>query len=497
MYKTKRFLTVLAALFILTAGAWAAEATVYTSEVAMSALQEGDILCEGATINQDVTGSVMFAANRWKYAGEVKTTGGYFNKTPYTILTGGAIAWSDNYATPVTESGSDGNAWEVTKVESSGGYTSVYIGGITYTAPAGTVTLNSTQTEATLTMPAENVTMTYELVRDLTVSVTFRGVPTDGKPLTVMPAAGGKYAFADPEPAFTLHDDIEQADITDGITIVAQQKGDNDEYGAPVTLDAFRADPQPGTWRLQAYANADGPYDGFIQSPEFQIASVAIYAVNATGDTDGAEGASVTATADGQPVTVGQTLHDAAKGKTVNVTITPRPGYRVKSVKAVKGAGGKAAASTPDISQADCTFSPSNGKSTLSNANITTSMEYSIDGGTTWTDVTSNGSIASLAAGTVQIRFKETDENLASEAVSITVPEVLHTNELVGPYTGNRLTCEYYAGETWQDLVSRYDLIQVYSGYAAFGSDGFIYDAEWQKVPAAEQIDSNMTYKVE
>ncbi len=95
----------------------------------------------------------------------------------------------------------------------------------------------------------------------------------------------------------------------------------------------------------------------------------------------------------------------------------------------------KSAAETPSIAQADCTFSPSNGKSTLSNANITTSMEYSADNGTTWTDVTSAGSIASLAAGTVQIRVKETDEKLASEAVSITVPEVLHINELVGPYT--------------------------------------------------------------
>jgi len=43
----------------------------------------------------------------------------------------------------------------------------------------------------------------------------------------------------------------------------------------------------------------------------------------------------------------------------------------------------KAAAEKPDIAQADCTFSPSNGKSTLSNANITTSMEYSADNGTT------------------------------------------------------------------------------------------------------------------
>ena len=157
----------------------------------------------------------------------------------------------------------------------------------------------------------------------------------------------------------------------------------------------------------------------------------------------------------------------------------------------------KSAAETPSIAQADCTFSPSNGKSTLSNANITTSMEYSADNGTTWTDVTSAGSIASLAAGTVQIRVKETDEKLASEAVSITVPEVLHINELVGPYTGDRLTCEYYAGETWQALVDRYDLIKVYSGRAAFGGDGFIYDESGSAVSVTALVDNTKTYEVQ
>lgn len=158
----------------------------------------------------------------------------------------------------------------------------------------------------------------------------------------------------------------------------------------------------------------------------------------------------------------------------------------------------KAPAVTPNIAQADCTFSPSNGKSTLSNANITSSMEYSTDGGTTWTDVTTAGSIASLAAGTVQIRVKETDEKLASEAVSITVPEVLHINELVGPYTGDRLTCEYYAGETWQALVDRYDLIKVYSGRAAFGSDGFIYYKDrGNVVRVTDLVDNTKTYEVQ
>ena len=157
----------------------------------------------------------------------------------------------------------------------------------------------------------------------------------------------------------------------------------------------------------------------------------------------------------------------------------------------------KAVAEKPDIVQADCTFSPSNGKSTLSNANITTAMEYSADNGTTWTDVTSDGSIASLAAGTVQIRVKETGDKLASEAVSITVPQVLQINELVGPYTGDRLTCEYYAGETWQALVDRYALIKVYSGRAAFDRDGFIYYKNGSAVRVTDLVDNTKTYEVQ
>ena len=185
------------------------------------------------------------------------------------------------------------------------------------------------------------------------------------------------------------------------------------------------------------------------------------------------------------------------KIEVASVTVTDwTTGETLAGGQATEGSA-KAPAVTPNIAQADCTFSPSNGKSTLSNANITTSMEYSADNGTTWTDVTSNGSIASLAAGTVQIRVKETDEKLASEAVSITVPEVLHINELVGPYTGDRLTCEYYAGETWQALVDRYDLIKVYSGRAAFGRDGFIYYKDRGNVVlVTDLVDNTKTYEV-
>ena len=109
----------------------------YTSgTVAVSALQEGDTLCQGATINKDVTGAVMFAANRWKYGNPpvVKDAGAYFNVTPYTILDGAAIAWSDGYATPVDENGNDGDAWIVTS-KTGTDYVQLYLGGILLPPP--------------------------------------------------------------------------------------------------------------------------------------------------------------------------------------------------------------------------------------------------------------------------------------------------------------------------------------------------------------------------
>ena len=201
-------------------------------------------------------------------------------------------------------------------------------------------------------------------------------------------------------------------------------------------------------------------------------------------------------------VKVGDTVAEFTENGTQSITFSKAEGATYAGTHTetltfgISVESAKAAAEKPDIAQADCKFSPSNGKSTLSNANITTAMEYSADNGTTWTDVTSDGSIASLAAGTVQIRVKETADKLASEAVSITVPQVLQINELVGPYTGDRLTCEYYAGETWQALVDRYGLIKVYSGRAAFGSDGFIY-YKGSMIPVTDLVDNTKTYEVQ
>ena len=134
------FKTMVAVLAIAAAAAGPVRAQShqkYTSgTVAVSALQEGDTLCAGVTINKDVTGTGVFAANRWKYGNPpvVKDGGAYFNVESCTILDGAAIAWSDGYATPVDENGNDGDAWIVTS-KTGTDFVQLYLGGILLPAP--------------------------------------------------------------------------------------------------------------------------------------------------------------------------------------------------------------------------------------------------------------------------------------------------------------------------------------------------------------------------
>ena len=74
----------------------------------------------------------------------------------------------------------------------------------------------------------------------------------------------------------------------------------------------------------------------------------------------------------------------------------------------------------------------------------------------------------------------------------------LYSITFTGPYTGDVLVMEYYLGDTWNDMASKYpDYIKIYSGRAAFGRDGFIYDHTGRAVSATAQIDPNETYEVQ
>ncbi len=139
--------------------------------------------------------------------------------------------------------------------------------------PAGpTVTLNDDKTEATMTMPTSDVTVNYELVRDMSVQMTATmGDGTDGLRYRVKKSEQnpGKYEPADMNMLQVLalvevYDGIEQKDLTleedyfcriyklDEQTM--QPEGDG--------VKLFDFDFAPGLYALKAFATEGSNYDG-------------------------------------------------------------------------------------------------------------------------------------------------------------------------------------------------------------------------------------------
>ena len=92
-----------------------------------------------------------------------------------------------------------------------------------------------------------------------------------------------------------------------------------------------------------------------------------------------------------------------------------------------------------------------------------------------------------------------TYEDKVTFTASVEEAKQLHSFTLTGPYSHQTLVVEYYEGDTWNDMAAKYpNTIKIVSGYAAFGSDGFIYEQRGgQFLSATAQIDPNKTYIVE
>lgn len=105
-----------------------------------------------------------------------------------------------------------------------------------------------------------------------------------------------------------------------------------------------------------------------------------------------------------------------------------------------------------------------------------------------------DGVVTPVAKGTATITATSGGK---SDTCTVTVRQ-LYSFTLTGPYSGETLVVEYYEGDTWNDMVAKYpNTLKVYSGYVAFGSDGFIYDERGDWFKATDQIDPNKTYEVQ
>ena len=186
----------LALLLTAVTGAWAQ--TVYNSTVAVSDLNEGDILIEGAqiTLPSDHSYYLNFLQNRFflNNATTPSISGFTHNTTTVAVGANGLMTGLSYGATtrPATESGEEGNAWEVTAVEGK----NVKIVGITYDAsePAITVEWDASTKTGTFAMPGSDVVLTPIYAK----AAAFATTGTEPEAKTLLPeAAEGVIAGTD------------------------------------------------------------------------------------------------------------------------------------------------------------------------------------------------------------------------------------------------------------------------------------------------------------
>ncbi len=282
----------LALLLTAATGAWAAEPKVINSEIDHESLKVGDILVEGFSISGPYSTMFYFNAGRAKkgetlltedvkfYKGDISSVG---TNAVITLIDGAYFDAAGTY-TPIDENGQVANAWIVTSMNESGN-TDFHLSGYKYVAPTDepaepTVTINDDKTEASFTMQTSDVTVNYELVRDMSYKVAFSGVPTRAR---LAKDGEGKFHFADGL-TFQLLDNIDAAnpkDITsaEGITFMVGEVEAVDFEGNTfyqlnketlVPLADFLADAHLGNYAICAVAST-GEYDGSFSSGRIEL----------------------------------------------------------------------------------------------------------------------------------------------------------------------------------------------------------------------------------
>ena len=133
------------------------------------------------------------------------------------------------------------------------------------------VAISDDKTEATIKMPTSDVDVSYELVRDITQKVNVEtridGAVTER--IRIAKDNDGHYKFATKQGwQFAAVDKLDNnKDLTNGeLTYTLKMKVGN-EYVAK----NFDTELCPGTWRLEATANAEKPYEGTAYGPDIEL----------------------------------------------------------------------------------------------------------------------------------------------------------------------------------------------------------------------------------
>ena len=276
-----RYLLTLVALFAMTTGAWADEATLLTTITPSSDFTSGS-----KTFDNIVTVTL---------SGEVYCFGdenGWFSTSEGTLTVTAAEGYTITRVKFYTKSNSafDEEApFEAILVSGMDGVNKIEVYGYAGTPapaePAIEVTTNAAEegatfTEAWFNMPTFDATADYELVRDMGYKVAFSGVPTRAR---LAKDGDGKFHFADGL-TFQLLDNIDAAnpkDITsaEGITFMVGEVEAVDFEGNTfyqlnketlVPLADFLADAHLGNYAICAVAST-GEYDGSFTSGRIEL----------------------------------------------------------------------------------------------------------------------------------------------------------------------------------------------------------------------------------
>ena len=132
-----------------------------------------------------------------------------------------------------------------------------------------TVTINDAKTEASFDMPTNDVTVTYELIRDMTVAVSAKvGDGTDGYRFSIYKKEGGQYDLVDDAADYpVIMDNIDAKNPAEvaakDYELQLQKLGDDGKTWANT------ADYSPGTFRLMV-TGKEG-YDGTIYTNTYVL----------------------------------------------------------------------------------------------------------------------------------------------------------------------------------------------------------------------------------
>ena len=245
----------LVALFAISTGAWAEESTYYVVgnftnwETSDANKMTWDDTAKEYTLTLDVPAGAMFKVV------------GIYNQTQNWYPDGGGNAYGENGELP-------GAGKYTVHFDPKGGVEGWFAGYFKVDIVPGSVIINDNQTEATLEMPADDVTVNYELVRDMSVQMQAQvGDDAAKEPRYRVQRNGESWVPADMNlqqvmALFSVNDLIEKKTLAPNSYLVSIYAVDDEGKPTGNAMDFTDFTFAPGRYAVTASALLDAPYDG-------------------------------------------------------------------------------------------------------------------------------------------------------------------------------------------------------------------------------------------